>query len=272
MIFTVIGGHGFIGKALVQELRRRNFVVCVPSKSDMTYINQPLGNIIYAAGITGDFRTRPFDTLDAHVGTLGAILKRATYDSLLYLSSTRIYKHSESTQEETTFNIDPTQLDDYYDITKIHGEAICHATKNNKVRIVRLSNVLGPDYESQNFIYEIIRSTWLEGHINLRSPGSYARDYVVLEDAINLIIEIALFGSRSCYNVASGKNVTNAQVVKLVASESKATYSIDTSGDSTQSPSISIQRVVNEFGFIPRDTLTEIRSLTKGFRTENAEN
>ena len=61
--------------------------------------------MIYAIGVTADFRTRPFETMEAHVSVLCEILRDARLDSLTYLSSTRLYGGAASTGEGTDFRV-----------------------------------------------------------------------------------------------------------------------------------------------------------------------
>jgi nucleoside-diphosphate-sugar epimerase len=64
MKFTIYRGAGFIGKRLVNYLRRQGYDVYVPDRDSAINANRYLGYFIYAIGLTGDFRTRPFDTFE----------------------------------------------------------------------------------------------------------------------------------------------------------------------------------------------------------------
>jgi len=64
-------------------------VIC-PTR-DESLDGRDLGHIIYCIGITADFRRRPHDTITAHVTKLQEVLTRTSFESLVYLSSTRVY-------------------------------------------------------------------------------------------------------------------------------------------------------------------------------------
>src|SRR5437868_14664917 len=98
-MITVLGASGFIGSHIVRELEQRGEKYYAPAKVE-TIWDKDLGNIIYCIGLTADFRTRPFDTVEAHVCKLNELLKRGRFDSLLYLSSTRVYIHSKKDRVE----------------------------------------------------------------------------------------------------------------------------------------------------------------------------
>src|ERR1700722_15401606 len=87
--FTIFGGQGFIGRYLVDYLRERYEDVGVASRGDDKLTN--LGHVIFAIGLTGNFRTRPFDTVEAHVSVLSQTLRQGEFDSWMYLSNTRVY-------------------------------------------------------------------------------------------------------------------------------------------------------------------------------------
>ncbi len=89
--FTVLGATGYIGSRLVAHLQAQGHTVWAPARGDAEVFTRPLGHVMYCVGLTADFRTRPFDTVDAHVGLLAEVLRRAQFESLLYLSSTRVY-------------------------------------------------------------------------------------------------------------------------------------------------------------------------------------
>ena len=56
------------------------------------------GHVIDCIGLTGDFRTRPHDTAEAHVGVTARCLAGLHFASFLFLSSTRVYapRHRDS--------------------------------------------------------------------------------------------------------------------------------------------------------------------------------
>src|ERR1700716_982463 len=91
MKFTVFGGTGFIGRHLVAHLRKNGRDVIVPPRDTEQMHGKSLGHVVYAIGMTGNFRNRPHETLQAHVYVLENLLKNTKFESWLYLSSTRVY-------------------------------------------------------------------------------------------------------------------------------------------------------------------------------------
>ena len=122
--FTILGATGFIGSRLANYLEKKGDRV-TRSKFENAIAATDLGHVIYCIGLTADFRSRPFDTMDAHVNRLGEFLKNTHVQSFLYLSSTRIYGSASIADETTKISVDPSSPGDLYNISKVAGEALC---------------------------------------------------------------------------------------------------------------------------------------------------
>src|SRR5262249_3778138 len=122
---TILGAHGFIGSHLARHLRSKGTEPLLPGKGDQRVFSEHLGHVFYCAGLTGDFRRKPLETIKAHVSYLIDVLERAHYDSLLYLSSTRVYAGLDHAREEATLRVNPLNPGDLYNLSKLTGEAAC---------------------------------------------------------------------------------------------------------------------------------------------------
>lgn len=265
-LFTIIGASGFIGSSLAHALRGRGHVVSAPGRKSTAIFRRPLGHVIFAAGVTADFRTRPYDTVRAHVCALTEILERSTYDSLLYLSSARIYRNSSDGTESAAFTVTPSDPETFYDLTKLTGESICMASRNPRVRIARLTNVVGDDFSSSNFLYDLIRSAVMNQRIPLRSALQSSKDYVLIEDVVDLLPQICLAGTQQCYNVGGGRLITHAEIASVVCTETGASLSVPDDAAISNSPNVNISRAQLEFGFKPIPVVDVIPGLIKRFR------
>jgi nucleoside-diphosphate-sugar epimerase len=105
---TLIGGHGFIGRHLQAQLRSLGWTCDVPLRDDVSLFQRDLGHVFYCAGLTADFRQRPYDTVEAHVALLSNVLQQASFLSLTYLSSTRVYAGASTTDEGRRYRYAPT--------------------------------------------------------------------------------------------------------------------------------------------------------------------
>lgn len=256
--FTILGGHGNIGQRLRAYIEGRGYEVWIPTRGDEAVFQRNLGHVIYAIGVTADFRTRPFETMDAHVCVLANVLSRARFESLLYLSSTRVYSGNEAVDEMSPLSVQPADPSDLYNLSKLAGESLCLQSGRDKVRVARLSNVVGADdQESANFLPSLTREA-RNGLIRLRSDMRSAKDYVHIDDVVPLLTQIALTARDRIYNVASGKNITHEEWVRELQRTHRCSVEVETNAPVLRFPPIAIRRVVDEFGFSPRDVLRTI--------------
>jgi nucleoside-diphosphate-sugar epimerase len=255
MKFTVFGASGFIGAYLVDHLRSLGHEVDAVTRSTFFDQRGSLGHCIYAIGLTADFRTRPFDTIEAHVSVASNLLRDSDFDSFLYLSSTRVYANSSEAAEETLLSARPSNPSDLYNLSKLTGESICLSSGRRNVRIARLSNVIGPDEaESDTFVGELCREA-KRGHIQLRSDPASTKDYIWIGDVADLLTRIAIGGKQTIYNVASGIDLAHQDWVSGIAAITGCSVAVDANAPVIGFPPIATGRIVEEFGFVPSSPL-----------------
>lgn len=254
--FTVLGATGYIGSRLVAHLQARGHTVWAPARGDTEVFTRPLGHVIYCVGLTADFRTRPFDTVDAHVGLLAEVLRRARFDSLLYLSSTRVYMGATRTDEDAPLAVVPGDPSYLYNLTKLTGESLCHASGRPGVRVARLSNVVGPgmDVASGNLVADLLHQA-RQGHMVLRSDPQSAKDYVHVADVLDWLPRIALRGRSTVYNVASGVQTTHAQWLEWLGARYASTYEVLEGAPWQRLAPINVSRLRAEWGAVARPVL-----------------
>jgi nucleoside-diphosphate-sugar epimerase len=267
MRFTVVGAGGFIGAAVSARLKSDGAQVFSPRRDNPALFSQRLGHVIYAAGVTADFRERPFDTLRANTGLLADLLENAEFESLLYLSSARIYRHAEHTREDAAISLKPSDPEDLYDFTKLTAEALCQASGRKQVRVVRLSNVVGPDFRSKNFLFDLIRDACEQGQIRLRTALQSEKDYIRLDDVVELLPRVAVAGGHGCYNMGSGRNLSHADVVAAIVANTGAKVSMTENAPLITSRPLDTTRLRDEFGFLPRSVVEYLPALVDQYRT-----
>ena len=249
--FTVLGATGFIGRHLLAHLERQGEEVFAPGRDDPAILGSDLGHVVYAIGLTADFRSRPFDTVEAHVCRLATILESATFDSLVYLSSTRVYAGSESGSEEAKLRVDPTVPGDLYNLTKLTGESLCFAHPSPDVRVARLSNVFAasPDAmaKTEDFLPALIRAATDDGRIRLETAPDSTKDYVWMGDAVRALHRIATDGAHRLYNIASGRNVSNGDIVGALQKITGCEIDVAPGAPRAVYPTIDVARIGSAF-------------------------
>jgi nucleoside-diphosphate-sugar epimerase len=266
MKFTVLGAGGFIGSHLVTYLQQQGHECFTPGRGDPHINSEDLGHVIYCIGLTADFRTRPFDTVRAHVSVLADVLEKSKFDSLLYLSSTRIYGNSKVANEQAMLQADPQNLSDLYNLSKMMGESLCFACGKPGIRVVRLSNVVGDDFESENFLNTVIRDAVEKKHVVINTSPDSQKDYVYIGDVVAMLVKIAISGKQPLYNLAGGTNVSNRELLDDIASITGCTVEFSGNAPEIVFPPISIEQTVNEFGFVPKQLKVSLNDIVLAFK------
>ena len=259
MKFTILGSTGFIGASMLRHLQKQGFEVNIPERNAKNLHGEDLGHVIYAIGLTGDFRENPDAAIEAHVHVLQKLMKDARFESWLYLSSTRVYSGlhagTEAT-EETSLPVRPS-ADALYDLSKLLGESICLGKGNPAIRVARLSNVYGPGQSSHTFLGSIIAELKKTGKTIINESPESSKDYISIDDVTSILQVIATKGKDRLYNVASGNPVTHRAIADSIK---KCGYTVDFSAKAPTRafPSVNTAKIVKEFGINPRSVLQDL--------------
>lgn len=269
MKFTVLGARGFVGRHLVAHLDALGHEVFAPERNDASIFDRPLDHVIYCIGLTADFRRKPFQTVHAHVSFLAEVLERADFESLLYLSSTRVYSRTADTCETALLSSDLCDPSDLFNLSKLLGESICLHSGRSGTRVARLSNVVGFDSESENFLPTLIREA-LSGRIMLLTDPASAKDYIGLSDVLRVLPHIAIEGQERIYNVANGRNINNSVLSNRLSDLTGCTIEVMKSAPLITFAPIRVHRLIQEFEFIPSDPLESLPQLLEAFRANRS--
>ena len=242
-IVTVIGANGFIGRHLVAHLRARGHPCWSPERGSPELFTRSLGTVLYCAGLTADFRSQPFATVEAHVGLLSRVLQRAQFDRLVYLSSTRVYQDADrdtnaqgtqsaeatdaagaagAAQESQVLRVAPLQPEQLYNLSKLLGESLVLSCAPSNC-VVRLSNVFGPGMSEQNFLGALLCQAKQSRELTLASGLTSEKDYIWIDDAVAALAALATERGadgallQGIVNVGSGSNLSHADVLACFA-------------------------------------------------------
>ena len=261
--FTVFGSTGFIGKNFVRYLRNRGHWVVTPRRNPDTETiscGGDLGHVVFAVGVTGDFRWRPFETVEAHVSRLAQLISVSKFQSWLVLSSARMYDAVPTgapVNEEALFLVRPS-ADSLYDLSKLLGEALCLSLPSDNVRIARLSNVYGPGQSKNTFLGAIISELALNNTVQIQEDSKSTKDYVSIDDVCVALEYIALRGKHRLYNVAGGQAISHGELANALEYVSRGRVDFAPAGAIRRLPAIDITRAREEFGFCPRYLIDDL--------------
>jgi nucleoside-diphosphate-sugar epimerase len=230
-------------------------------RRDECLVGKQLGLVVYAIGVTSDFRQRPFDTVAAHVCRLNEVLRECDFESLTYLSSTRVYHGLQGIADENSrLTVDPQRPDELYNISKLAGESLALAS-GRPIKVVRISNVYGPGETSSNFLASVIREAAMTGSVTLETAPESAKDYLAIDDVVRWMEHVTLHGKHQLYNLASGENVTHRALALALSSVTGAKIYFAPNAPSVIHPPISTDRLASEFRVRPRRLWDELSNL-----------
>jgi nucleoside-diphosphate-sugar epimerase len=216
-VYSVLGATGFVGARIVRQLHAAGLNCYVPGRGDAGIFERDLGRVFYCIGLTADYARRPFDTVRAHVAYLADILEKAQFESLVYLSSTRLYDNlaSDIASESADLTFQSANPRHMYDLSKALGENLC-LTASQRASVARLSCVYDAAPGAPGFLSELLQRLPTGRELKLDSSSGLSRDYVSLDDTVAALKAILDSGRREIFNVASGENVSNEEIAQVL--------------------------------------------------------
>jgi len=263
MQVSIAGANGFIGSRLVSKLQEAGINPLIIKREDL--LGEPTsdgwGTLIWAAGLTADFRSRPFDTISAHVSDLNNLLRLGKVSRLVYLSSTRVYQRNSNTDELNDITVLPVDPSDIYNLSKLLGESLSLSSGIPEVAIARLSNIIGPgEITRETFLGSICRDA-KNGHIDLQSAAHSTKDYLWIDDATRIISTLALDDFCGIINVASGRQTSHYEWAESICKETGATLSVTPNATEISFPRIETGTMLNRYGPPSTEPLSQIKQL-----------
>jgi nucleoside-diphosphate-sugar epimerase len=267
--FTVLGASGFLGGRLASHLSAKGHEVVGPTRDELKSLRgDELGHVFYCLG-TDNTKTDPYGAFKSHVAHLAEVLRFSVFSSLTYLSSTRIYLGAQCSREDSDL---PLLWDDgnaIFNAMKIAAEQMCFAHKNRAVRAVRLSTVIGVAPHGISLIPVLMKNALSEGKMRLTISPQSSRDYIAIDDVIELLPRIALEGKCRCYNLASGRNISLGEIVGVIERELASVGEWRPDAPTVIYPITDIDRIRTEFTFKPRPPLDALVRACGEFRAQS---
>ena len=262
--FTILGAGGFIGAALVTWLESQGRTVHAITRGSLQALlaaRRPAGHVIDCIGLTGDFRVRPLDTAEAHVGLVARCLANLQFSSFLLLSSTRVYARADTAQEDVAISLLSADPSDVFNLTKLAGEALCLACPRPEIRVARLSNVYGASMSAGTFLGQVLREGEATGGVVFHQSAASAKDYVNIAALVRLLPDIAVRGRSRLYNVASGRNTSHGIIAERLQQIAGWRTSFASDAPTVLFPQINTTRLAAEFGQVSGDLPADLRTL-----------
>ena len=226
----VTGSSGFVGRHLVEELKRQDVEVVTLTDQKGNRIDvrdwqkiKEMGDIdmvYHLAAITYvpfSFEN-PKETYDVNVlGTLNILelCRLRDVEKIIFLSS-YVYGQPQYLPIDEKHLLQPTNP---YARSKILGENLCKAYYEDyslKCVILRAFNIYG-EGQSNNFLIPLILKQLVKGKIKLNDPKP-KRDFIYISDVIDAYIKAGEFDKDfEIFNIGYGKSYSVKEIVnKLI--------------------------------------------------------
>jgi len=256
----VTGGSGFIGRRLVDALRRRDTVVLAPTRAEWDLASGdvpafPVDHVFHLAGASGVPASwkdpQGFHRVNAQGTATVAEFCRRRECSLSYVSAYCYGVPARLPIRET----DPLRPNNPYAFSKLQGEEACrfyHEYFGLPLTIVRPFNVYGPG-QGDHFVLSRIVGQALDpavAEIEVLDL-SPRRDYVFVDDVVEALLQTAAAAPYALFNVGSGVSYSVEEAIHAVLEASGATKPYRSLGASRREE---IPDVVADIGSIARAT------------------
>lgn len=209
--------HSFVEEVEKIDVRNRNAMekIFKSNKIDFVY------NIAGIAPLP-DCQTNPCDAIDVNMTAFVNILEMSRQygvKKVIQASTNAMYENeSEFPTHENNFKV-PTLI---YPNTKYCAERFAQSycdTYGMNVTCLRFANVYGPHIDCLRkqppFVGYMIRELYYNRVPVFHSDGQQRRDYIYVEDLINLAIKVQQHEGFDCVNVSSNKNYSVNEMYEI---------------------------------------------------------
>ena len=251
----ITGGAGFIGSQLGYSLNKQGHEVILldnmsyGNKDNLLIDGKTFGQFIlddvrnksffehskgvdyvfHFAGIAPlpDCQEDPYTAIEINVAGTANVLEACRVNAVkrvIFASTSAIYENNELFPCKEDDEVTPDLI---YATTKLQCEQLCNAFTNSygmKIVCLRFFNVYGPhqDFKRQQppLIGYLIKEFMLENTPVLHSDGHQQRDYVYVDDLINMcnIVMVHSKAPGNIFNVSSGLPISVRDIVNEISS------------------------------------------------------
>jgi putative UDP-glucose 4-epimerase len=225
MSLLITGGTGYIGKKLVQQLRKKNSNVYSIGIEDLNLLNygdtlnflkeNNIKKIIHLGWSMNNENSAIYDNIEA-MSNLIKSCEEIQIEKFIFASTNNVYgtkiKNVPFLEED---RLSP-DINNKYGISKYIGEKLAMYTLEKKCCIIRIADVYGPGQNHGNLIKAIISNVENKENIKLYGKGERERDYIYIDDVIRGIEFIYENNLSGIYNLGTGEGTSVKKIVDIV--------------------------------------------------------
>ncbi len=252
MKYIITGGLGFIGSHLydrikkttnnkvllldnlysghinnIKNLGKDDFVnIDIRDKKIINYFDEN-DIVIHLAAISSlpECQSNPVLAYDVNVnGTLNIleICRKKNVSKIIFASTSAVYENNINFPVKENDEVSPTLI---YSMSKYCCEKLCKSyikNYNMNINIIRFFNVYGGNQDfrrtSPPLTSYIINCILTKKDIILHSDGNQSRDYIYVEDLLDMIFKVIDYGKNgNIFNACSGKLISVNKIFELIS-------------------------------------------------------
>ncbi len=157
-------------------------------------------------------------------------------------------------REYSALHVNPNDIEDYFNIKKICAESLLLSSDRN-IKIIRLCNLYGDNFNAPIFLPTIIRDAVKKKNITITINKHSKKNYLNINEAVDIIVKIIDKGENRIYNVAPDKRISLLQIAKKLKEITACKISFKNRGKKINEAKIDISNLKKEFNFKPKSNL-----------------
>ena len=119
-----------------------------------------------------------------------------------------------------------------------------------------MSNLFGDNFTNQVYLLPtLIRNSINNNKINITISKKSLKDFLYINEAIDVLLKIIKRGKYRLYNIASGKNIELYKISRKIKEITKCKINYKNQRKLVREPVIDISRIKKEFNFKPKENL-----------------
>ena len=135
-------------------------------------------------------------------------------------------------------------------------------------KIIRVSNILGYSPKSPLVFPMFVKNAIFKKQITISINKNSSKDFVHIDDVVQLIIKIIKKGKSNIYNLASGKNIELITLANMIKSKIKCKIILKNQSIKIIEPKINITKIRNEFNFKPKKIFFDFDDILKKYKNK----
>ena len=288
--YLIVGGSGFLGSHVTNELLNKNAQVSVSDIIGPQYANRikdKMELINYIWKSAEDLNEKDIEEIDSiiflaaqadvplvlsspkysfHTNTAGLInvlelIRAKNNTQLIFMSSKNVYgksKNSLITEEELLKPTDP------YGAGKAAADLMCQSYLESfglPITVIRSSALFGPNSRLQQVIPIFIQQALKGDSITIEGDGSQSTDFNYVQNLVDAIVSMSESNINGVYNIAYGKDYSIKDIADLIIKQTNSKSEIRNlpwrSGEKGMKLSLSIDKAKRDFGYTPEISFEE---------------